>query len=155
LSLTRFDVRTQLYVNNTLVAEGLTRCVTGVTRNPSQATEVTVPFGPVAANQLPPGDVIALKVSTRIGTNPDNSKCGGHNNAVGLRLYYDASSRASRFGAEITPDSILDQFLHSSGTSFSSTQRRWSRQLPRRRIRASTSPGNPCADAGTWSRPLE
>ena len=43
------------------------------------------------------GDVLSLRVSTRIGTNPDGTKCAGpggsHNNALGLRLYYDAASR--------------------------------------------------------------
>jgi len=111
---TRFDVRVALRVNGTLVAEGETRCVTGLTRNPGQAKEVSVPFGPVASNALVTGDVITFEVSTRIGTNPNGTKCGGHGNAVGLRLYFDALSRASRFGAEITPNPLASQFLHAS-----------------------------------------
>jgi hypothetical protein len=60
-----------------------------------------------------------LRVSTRIGTNPDGSKCAGpggsHNSAVGLRLYYDSASRASRFDATIAPNPSEDLYLHSNG----------------------------------------
>ena len=53
-----------------------------------------------------------------IGTNPDNTKCTpGHNNAVGLRLYYDATTRASRFDLTITPDPSVDEFLRSDGNA--------------------------------------
>jgi hypothetical protein len=66
------------------------------------------------------GDVLSLRVSTRIGTNPDGSKCAGpggsHNSAVGLRLYYDSASRASRFDATITPNPSEDLYLHSEGS---------------------------------------
>jgi hypothetical protein len=41
---------------------------------------------------------------------------GGHSNAVGLRLYYDAVSRPSRFGMEIAPNPMRDYFLHSDGS---------------------------------------
>jgi hypothetical protein len=151
---TRFDVRAQLYVNSTLLAEGLTRCVTGVTRNPSQAKEVAVPFGPVAVNQLAPGDVLSLKVSTRIGTNPDDSKCGGHNSAVGLRLYYDAASRPSRFGAELTPDPVVDQFLHSLGASFTFDTTVPAAAVAKEKDSGAVNfaGGNPWAEVGTWSR---
>jgi hypothetical protein len=40
---------------------------------------------------------------------------GSHNNAVGLRLYYDAASRASHFDATITPNPNQDLYLHSDG----------------------------------------
>jgi hypothetical protein len=59
--------------------------------------------------------VLSLRVSTRVGTNPDDTKCAGHNNATGLRLYYDATTRASRFDMTITPDSSKDFYLHSDG----------------------------------------
>lgn len=119
---TQFDVRTELRIGGTLVAAGETRCVTGVMRNASLAKEVSVPFGPIGGGPAPSG-VISLKVLTRIGTNPDNTKCpgpgGSHNNAVGLRLYYDATNRPSRFGAQIPPQtSLTDLFLRSTGTNF-------------------------------------
>ena len=75
---TRFDVRVELLENGTEVASGLTRCVTGVTRNPNQAKEVIVAWdGSFGGVTLDPGDVLALRVSTRIGTNPNpnNTKC--------------------------------------------------------------------------------
>ena len=117
---TQFDLRTELYVGATLVAAGETRCITDVTRNASLAKEVGVPFGPIAGGA---SGAISLKVLTRIGTNPDGTKCSGpggsHNNAQGLRLYYDATSRPSRFGAQIPPaTSLTALFLHNTGSSF-------------------------------------
>ena len=44
-------------------------------------------------------DVLSLRVLTRIGTNGSGAFCGGHSNAVGLRLYFDAVSRPSKFTA--------------------------------------------------------
>ena len=46
---TRFDVRVELLENGTVVASGVTRCVTGVTRNANQAKEVIVPGIPSVA----------------------------------------------------------------------------------------------------------
>ena len=150
---TRFDVKSGLYVNDTLVAEGETRCVIGITRNPANAKEVTVPFGPVSINSLVSGDVVSLKVRTRIGTNPDGSKCGGHNNAVGLRLYYDAQSRPSRFGAAITPDPLADQFLHSNGPFFFDTVPPASATAKQKDSGpVNFAGGNPWVEVGTWSR---
>ncbi len=96
---TQFDVSAEVYKGPLLVASGLTRCVTGVTRNENLAKEVTVAFAPFTAVQFV-GETLSLRVLTRIGTNPDGTKCPsppGHNNAVGLRLYFDAASRPSRF----------------------------------------------------------
>jgi len=107
-----------LYVNDDLVSEGETLCITGVTRNPSYAKEVTVPFGPVSNGVYEPGDTLSLKLLTRIGTNPDGSKCTGHNNAVGLRLYYDSPTRPSGLGALISPAPMKDYFLHSAGGTY-------------------------------------
>jgi probable HAF family extracellular repeat protein len=116
---TRFDLRTSLYLNGTLIAEGTARCIAGITRNPAAAKEVRVPLSSIPEDEtLDPGDELALKVFTRIGTNPDDSKCPGHSNAVGLRLYYDAASRASQLGAKIAPLSQTDYYLHSTGGSF-------------------------------------
>ena len=110
---TQFDVRVALYVNDTLVAKGETLCVTGITRNAALATEVFVPFGSISNGEVIPGDRLSLQISARIGTNPDGSKCAGHSNASGLRLYYDAATRSSRIGVEITPDPLTDHFLRS------------------------------------------
>jgi hypothetical protein len=111
---TQFDLRAELYINDILVSQGETLCVTGITRNPLYAKEVTVPFDPISNGIYNLGDVLYLRVLTRIGTNPDGSKCSGHNNAVGLRLYYDSPTRPSGIGAEISPDPLKDYFLHSA-----------------------------------------
>ncbi len=119
---TQFDLKTQLYINGRLAAEGQALCITGVTRNPSYAKQASVLFGPVLNGAYNSGDVLSLKVSTRIGTTPDGQKCpgpgGSHNNAVGLRLYYDGATRASAFGVQIAPSPLKTYFLHSSGSSY-------------------------------------
>jgi hypothetical protein len=79
-----------------LVASGETYCITGITRNAALAKEVIVPFGvfsPVTFDGA--SDVLSLKVFTRIGTNGSGGFCGGHSNAVGLRVYFDAIDRLS------------------------------------------------------------
>ena len=150
---TRFDLRTELYINGLLVSEGITRCITGVTRNPSNAKEVAVPFSAITNGAFVPGDRLSLKVLTRIGTNPDDSKCPGHNNAVGLRLYYDAVSRASRFGAQIAPNPPppTNFFLHvnaflvldDSAPTASTAQFKDSASV-------NFAGGNPWKEIGTW-----
>jgi hypothetical protein len=101
---TQFDLRAEVFKNGTVVASGVARCLTGITRNPALAKEVTVPFDPFSPVEFNGAmDTLTLTLSTRIGTNADGTKCAGpggsHNNAVGLRLYFDAASRASQFGA--------------------------------------------------------
>ena len=102
---TRFDLQAQVYVNQTLVAEGVTRCITGLVRNPAQATEVTTTFPPLASpHQVASADVVSLRLNARIGTNPNGSKCGGHSSAVGLRAYFDATTTGpARFGLRPAP----------------------------------------------------
>src|SRR5262245_16083844 len=41
---TQFDVLVELLRNGTVVASGLERCITGLTRNPSEAREVAIPL---------------------------------------------------------------------------------------------------------------
>jgi hypothetical protein len=118
---TQFDLQAELYKNGTLIATGLTRCITGVTRDPGQAKQVAVPFAVPDGTVLASGDVFALKMLTRVGTNPDGSKCSGpggsHSNAVGLRLYYDSTDRPSRFTPGLNADPARDYYLHTAGTS--------------------------------------
>ena len=98
---TQFDLRAELFRNGVFAGSSTTACITGVTRNPDLARVVTAAFDPFAAVPIAAGDVLSLKLSTRIGTNPDGSKCdgpgGSHSNAVGLRVYFDAVSRSARF----------------------------------------------------------
>ncbi len=151
---TRFDVRAALYVNGTLVAEGETRCVAGLTRDPADAKEVSIPFGPISDGELVSGDVLSLEVLTRIGTNPDGSRCAGHRSAVGLRLYHDSVSRPSRFGAEITPDPLRDYFLHSSESTLFLDTTAPTAARPRHKDSGPVKfrGGNPWVKIGTWNR---
>jgi hypothetical protein len=147
---TKFDLRTEVYINDTLVADGIARCIQGVTRNPSRAKEVTVPFGPITNGALEPGDLLSLTVLTRIGTNSDDSKCPGHNNAVGLRLYYDAVSRPSRVGAELAPEPLTDLFLHADALLDASAPTATAVQF-QDSLSLNFSGGNPWQAIGTWS----
>ena len=113
---TRFDLRADVYKNATVVASALSRCMAGVTRNPNSALEAAVSFAPFAPVTYVSGDVFSLRVLTRIGTNANDTKCSGHNNAVGLRLYYDAAARLSRLGAQLSPNPLTDFFLHTLTT---------------------------------------
>jgi hypothetical protein len=112
-----------------------------------------VPFGSVAPNTLEPGDVLSFEVLTRIGTNPDGSRCGGHSNATGLRLYYDAASQPSQFGARITPGPLVPYYLHASATSFFFDTTAPVAATPKQK---DSGPiefgcGNPWRTVGTWS----
>jgi hypothetical protein len=118
---TQFDLRVQLYSGATLVASGTKRCITGVTRNPSFAKDAVVVWDSFDPYALTPGQTLSLKISTRIGTNANDTKCSGpggsHNSAVGLRLYYDSTARQSRFDATIGSGSSTDWYLRSDGNA--------------------------------------
>ena len=97
---TNFDLRVEAYKNRTQVAAGQTLCIQGVTRNADLAKGVTVAFPALTATTFDGvADVLSLKVLTRIGTTAAGAACGGHTNAVGLRLYFDAVSRNAQFAA--------------------------------------------------------
>jgi hypothetical protein len=114
---TRFDVRLEVSKNGSLVTSGLVRCVDNVTRNADAAVQLSIVPEQFGSVRYDSGDVLAIKVLTRIGTNPDETKCSGHNNAVGLRLYYDAVSRQSRFGVTFDANPAVNFFLHTNGSS--------------------------------------
>jgi N-acetylneuraminic acid mutarotase len=99
---TNFDVRVEAYENGTLFASSESYCVQGITRNPDLAKQVAVSFVPFSATAFNgTSDALSLKIQTRIGTNGTGAFCGGHSNAIGLRLYFDAVVRASGFAVTI------------------------------------------------------
>ena len=115
-----FDLRVELARNGEPVASGVARCVTGLARTP---VSVPVAFDSFQAVSVKAGDVFSLKVSNRMGTNADDTKCkvpgATHTSAVGLRLYYDSDSHNSSFDATITPSPSEGLFLHSDGSACS------------------------------------
>jgi hypothetical protein len=116
---TQFDLLVELLRNGTPVASGLKRCITGVTRNSAYATEAIVAFDPFPAVTLSPGDVLALRVSTRIGTTATGARCSGlggsHFSAAGLRLYYDGASRRSLVSVTTGSSAADNLYLRSDG----------------------------------------
>ncbi|HUR07362.1 MAG TPA: hypothetical protein VM347_32795 [Nonomuraea sp.] len=123
---TQFDLRAELLVNDVLVADGERRCITGLTRNANLAKEAIVEWDSFRPVPVGPDDVISLRLWTRIGTTSTGAKCSGpggsHNNATGLRLYYDTSARPSRFDVTVSPDPSADLYLRSDGTACGSAQ---------------------------------
>jgi len=95
------DLLVEVYKNSEKIAEGLVRCITGLTRDPGRAKEVVVaPTLGSAQTFSGDTDALSVKLLTRIGTNPDDTKCAGaHASAVGVRAYFDAVGRASRLDA--------------------------------------------------------
>jgi RHS repeat-associated protein len=105
---TRFDLRAEVYRNGVLLTSGETYCIQNLTRNANQAKEVTTAlaaFNPATMNGV--SDTLSLKVLTRIGTNGSGAFCGGHSNAVGLRLYFDSVTRPAKFGATTGGSAIV------------------------------------------------
>jgi hypothetical protein len=97
---TRFDLRAEVLKNGTPVASGETLCIQGITRNANLAKEVIASFGAFSAVAFDGStDGLSMRVLTRVGTNGAGVFCGGHSNATGLRLYFDAVSRPARFDA--------------------------------------------------------
>ena len=154
---TRFDVRAEVYKNDELVASGLTRCISGVTRNPNSALEAVIAFNTFSSVTYDAGDVMSLKISTRIGTNPNDTKCPGHNNATGLRLYYDSTQRQSRFGAQLSPDPMTDFFLHTVGSNdvFDAVAPINATALNKDSASIAFAFGNPWKSVGTWSMTID
>jgi hypothetical protein len=94
---TYFDLRAELLRNEAPIASAQTTNIQGITRNPNKAKEVVVAFDAIGGAAFSPGDVLAIKILTKV------TDSGGHNNAVGLRLYYDSLSRPSRFEPASVP----------------------------------------------------
>jgi hypothetical protein len=109
---TRFDVRVEVLRNGVVVASGLTRCIDGITRNAANAKEALIEIHSVSGNNTV--DMLSLRVSARIGTNPDDTKCPGHSSAVGLRMYYDSTQRLSRIEAAPAQSSVRNLYLHTT-----------------------------------------
>jgi hypothetical protein len=116
---TNFDLRVELLKNGSVVASGLERCITGLTR--ASETEAVVEWDAFTPVSVESTDNLAIRISTRIGTNADDTKCGTvHSNATGLRLYYDSTAWPTRFDMTIDPASSVDEYLHSDGTACTS-----------------------------------
>ena len=91
---TYFDVRVQVLKNREVITTGWAFDIEGVTRNPDCATEVVVGLRKHWDVAFDVGDVFSVRVLAKVADK------GGHNSAVGLRLYYDSVSRPSFVYAE-------------------------------------------------------
>lgn len=110
---TRFDLRVEVYKAGSLISAGDAYCIQGVTRNPSLAREVAVPLAlPSPVTFDGSTEELSLRVQARIGTNGAGASCGGHSNAVGVRLYFDAADRPARLS---TTFAAASQFSPTGG----------------------------------------
>jgi hypothetical protein len=103
---TKFDLKVEVLRNGVEIGEGLLRCISGLTRNPHKAKAVVVPLTLTGGSQVFNGttDTLSVSLQTRIGTNPNNTRCaGGHASAVGVRAYFDAMGRDARLDAVLAP----------------------------------------------------
>jgi hypothetical protein len=165
------DVRVELLRDGETVATGLSRCVTGLSGDARRATEVAVPWAAFDAPTLEVGDVLGLRVSTRLGTNAGGGRCGndrqgGRPSSVdGVRLFYGAVNRDSGVAATITPDPSVELYAASDAPACGRRGRgepdlTLSEQAPAGdrarcedsgRLRASG--GNRWSEVGTWDLP--
>jgi hypothetical protein len=168
---TQFDVEVKVLIGNTVVAKGQTLCVTGLVRNPATAKQVVVPLSLVGDGSFANGDVLKVRVSTRIGTTPQGGRCGGpgsHVSARGLRLYYDNVKVPSNLGLQLSPNALEDFFLDSNGGACADLPSPTATTFPlvktapgagaakcRDAGAVNFANGNPWQLIGTWSLPLE
>jgi len=97
---TCFDLRAELLRNGAQIASGETRNIQGVTHNPDKAKEVVLDFGPISDRYFNSGNILSLRILTKV------TATGGNSSAVGLRLYYDAVSRASKLEPSSIPSCV-------------------------------------------------
>jgi hypothetical protein len=97
---TNFDLRADVSFTSSVpnsptivIATTEALCITGLTRNPALANEITSTF-PAPLHVAGDGE-FSLTLSARIAS----PACGGHANATGLRVYYDSADRDSLFDA--------------------------------------------------------
>jgi hypothetical protein len=91
---TNFDLRLEAYRNGVIFAVGEVRCIQGLARAATSAKAVAVPFGAFTPIQFAGAtDTFKLRQLARIGTNASGGACGGHANAVGIRSYFDGTTR--------------------------------------------------------------
>lgn len=167
---TQFDLQVKVLIGSTVVAQGQTLCVTGLVRNTDKAKQVVVPLALVGDGSGAGGDVLSVRVSTRVGTTPQGARCAGpggsHVSARGLRLYYDGAQTPSSLGLQLAPDPLADFFLDSNGgicanlpsptaTTFSLDETAPGSTAPKCRDSSTVNfaNGNPWQLIGTWSLP--
>jgi hypothetical protein len=130
---TDFDVLVELFWNAKIIGTGLKRCVpsAGLAGTHLKASlpafGVSVPMTLTENPLLVSGDVLSVRISTRIGTNDDvlETQCmpptGSHRSAEGLRFFYDATDEPSQITITEAPKAPENQYFHSDGSTCSAT----------------------------------
>lgn len=110
------DVRAEFYVNAALVASGELRCLRDLEHRRGRAQEARVALGAPAEADLAPGDVLALRILARVGTNADGTPCAsprshGRLESDGVRLLFDSTRHPSRLALEVAGESPRELYL--------------------------------------------
>jgi hypothetical protein len=122
---TNFDLRAEVYKNNLLITSGEVYCIKGLSVSSASGKKVTLFFDPFPFVDFNGTETLSLKVLARIGTDGAGTSCGARSTAKGLRLYFDAATRPSRFDARFTdlltwggtPHVLFGKVLNSDGAT--------------------------------------
>ena len=101
---TALDLRAEVWVkgvgtNPMLVAYGMSRCIAAAPGAPNTPKPVVIPFTSTDTIFSNGTETLSLKVLTRVGTTPEDTRCTGAGRAdtVRLRVYFGGVDHASRF----------------------------------------------------------
>ena len=98
------DLRADVYRNGELLTSGQALCIMDVTGGAANAKEALLSFDAFEPVSFDGGtDTLSIRIFVRSGTDGAGNDCGGSSAAVGLRLYFDSTTRPSRFGGVLEP----------------------------------------------------
>lgn len=103
----KFDLRAEVYRNNTLLASGQLNSVPAGSSGFNNAKLNSIPFGTFASVPFPPGTTLTLKAYVR------NACVGSTHNSGTARLWYNDPAANSHFGATLNTSST-DYYLRDS-----------------------------------------
>jgi hypothetical protein len=114
----KFDLQAEVLKGDEVIASGIRRCV--FLPNQGSPLDFIIPLSLTGGDVvLQSGDVISARLSTRDGTNNDDTLCKPSPlRAIGIRFYYDSVANTSQFPLTISPATTGTKFyFHSDGTN--------------------------------------
>jgi len=102
----RYDIKVEVFRNDgsQLLASGNLLCQNSIQVMYPLIKQLKITFNTITETHFDAENELLLKVSSRMGTKPDGSSCGGNNKAEGLLLWFDAKKLDSLFGTSILID---------------------------------------------------
>jgi hypothetical protein len=96
---TNFDVRAEITSNGVVVVAAQALCLTGITRNPRMPWRPPSRLAPLIRRPSTGPPMDSRSRSSPGSDQPRWDQMCGHNNAVGLRFYFDAATPRVKLGA--------------------------------------------------------